>query len=219
MTFELQEIRPQIFLMSFKNRYDLAMYFLRYQEFYESPSPTYRGQAFEILDFMRWYSLEYGNGVFTYPDDWAGFNISGNIIKQVWDLGITDRNKYDYEMWQIYQKCQEQTKGDFYLIGTASDEKENVITLEHEVAHGFFYTLPIYKEEMIKLVQALSVELYDSLIAQLENSGYTSEVYVDEIQAYMATGLPMYADDSALYKKLEKAQIPFTKLFKQYYQK
>jgi hypothetical protein len=202
--------------MSFKEPYDLAMYFVRYQEFYESPSPQYRGKKFALLDFMRWYSFKFGKGVFTYPEDWAGFNIPGDIIKQIWDLGIDDRNLYDYEMLQVYRECQEKAKGNFYLIGVSAS-KEEAITLKHEIAHGFFYTTPSYKKEMKKLVKELAPELRTRMNEELLDLGYTPKVYVDEIQAYMSTGLPMSSDGTELYAKLEAAQKPFIKLYNQYY--
>lgn len=215
--FELQEIRPKIFLMAFKTRYDLAMYFLRYQEFYESPSPKYRGKKFEILDFMKWYSTKYGNGVFTYPDDWAGFNIPGSVIKEVWDLGISDRNEYDTEMWQIYSDCHKKSQGDFYLIG-AENRSEDLVTLKHEIAHGFFYTIPEYKDTMTELVKGLAPELRKFMNTELKKLGYTPKVYVDETQAYMSTGLlfgPEHKSD--LVPQLEEGRKPFVKLYKHYY--
>ena len=215
--FELQEIRPKIFLMSFENHYDLAMHFVRYQEFYESPSPEFRGKKFELLDFMRWYSFKHGNGVFTYPVDWAGFNIPGSIIKEIWDLGISDRNIYDYEMLQVYRECLDKSGGDFYLIGTESKSKESTITLKHEIAHGFFYTTPEFKKESTKLVKELNPELRQYINGELKELGYTPKVYIDETQAYMATGLPMDDDNTDNYRQLEAARKPFIKLFKQYY--
>lgn len=218
--FKLEEIRPKIFLMSFDNSYDLAMHFVRYQEFYESPSPIFRGKKFELLDFMRWYSKEFGKGVFTYPDDWAGFNIPGSIIKQIWDLGISDRNNYDYEMLQIYQECAKKSQGDFYLIGAgADDEKEVDITLRHEIAHGFFYTIPEYRDTMIEFVDSLNLQVRSFLEEDLESLGYTPEVYVDEIQAYMSTGLSINYDEaeSNLYHQIELAQQPFIDLYNKYY--
>lgn len=214
--FELIEVRPKIFLMSFPESYDLAMYFLRYQEFYESPSDQYRGHSFEILDFMKWYSITNGNGVFTYPDDWEGFNIPGSTIKQVWDLGITDRNKYDYEMLKVYQECQEKAGDNFYLIGAPINDK-NSVTLRHEIAHGFFYTTPKYYQNMSELVAELPQNLHNIMTEELYNLGYVQHVYVDEIQAYMATGLPMSPDESSSYISLEKAQEPFIKIFNQYF--
>ena len=66
MKYTLKEIKGGIFLVEFDNQYDLAMTFLRYQEFYESPK--FKGKRFTIIDFMEWYSKEY-DGAFTYTKD------------------------------------------------------------------------------------------------------------------------------------------------------
>ena len=208
--FILREVKPKIFLMDFKDSYDLAMHFMRYQEFYESSSPRFRGKAWEWVDFMRWYSKKYGNGSFTYASDWAGFNIPGVIIDKVWNLGIADRNIYDYVMLDTYRKCKEQAKGDFYLIGAVGKRG----ALKHEIAHGFFYTIPEYKKEMTKLVKSLDPAFKRSLNSNLKEMGYTSKVYIDECQAYLSTGL------LDLFKaKLDKEHKPFVSLYNKYYRR
>jgi len=184
--FVIKEVRPRIFLFEFSNHYDMCMHFLRYQEFYESPSPRFRGKSFEILDFMKWYTLKYGNGSFTYPNDWNGFNIPGDTIQKVWKLGISDRNIYDYEMQMAWKECQAKANGEkFYIIGVVRGNK----ALSHEIAHGLFYLNPKYKKESVNLVKALSDDMRKSINEALKKLGYTPKVYVDETQAYMATGL------------------------------
>jgi len=206
--FVIKEVKPGIFLFQFNHHYDMCMYFLRYQEFYESPSPKYRGKSFEILDFMKWYSLKYGGGAFTYPEDWNGFNIPGDVIGKVWDLGISDRNLYDYEMKMAWQECKAKTNGKFYIIGVVRGNK----ALSHEIAHGLFYLQPEYKKEMKRLVGELPPDLRKSINNTLKKLGYTPKVYVDETQAYMATGLTESFDDLALKAKENK-------LFESYFKK
>lgn len=210
--FEIIQVKPSIFLFKFKDYYDMAMHFLRYQEYYESSSPKFRGKQFEIFDFMRWYSKKYGKDSFTYPKDWGGYNIPSSVISEVYP-NITDYNRYDNAMYQAYIQCNLQlgqvTKTPkFYIIGAVGNGE----TLKHEVAHGFFYTVPKYKEEMIKLTKELSPPLVKSLKTTLTKMGYTPKVHVDEIQAYMATGLADEFDS-----KLDKLCVPFIKVFKKYF--
>lgn len=188
------------------------MHFLRFQEYYESASPQFRGKQFEIFDFMKWYSKKYGGGVFTYPMDWGGFNIPCEVILDVFPE-IPDLNKYDKAMWEGYQQCQElagSKEARFYIIGAIGKGE----TLKHEIAHGFFYTTPEYKKEMTKLVQALDPELRKQANSVLSKMGYTSKVYVDEIQAYMSTGLLDEFDP-----KLKKLRKPFIEVYRKYYDK
>ena len=217
--FKLTEVKPNIFLLEFHEEYDMCMFFLRYQEYYESPSPKFRGKSFTIFNFMRYYSLAFGNGSFTYPIDWAGFNIPDYVIKEVNKLGIPDRNDYDRKMWAVYQSCKKKAKGQkFYIIGVAKGNG----ALNHEIAHGFFYIDSEYKKEMTKLVKKMDPELRKAMNAYLLKVGYTPHVFVDETQANMAT-----TEDFANYSerqhfgldmaaKLTKAQEPFVEVFKRY---
>lgn len=212
--FTIEQVKPNIFLFSFKDYYDMAMHFLRYQEYYESASPKFRGKNFEIFDFMRWYSKKYGKDSFTYAKDWGGFNIPNTVVLDVFPE-VTDLNKYDMAIWGGYQQCQEilQSKEDkFYIIGAVGKGT----TLKHEVAHGFFYTVPEYKKDMTALVKALPIDIRKSINKTLAKMGYTPKVFIDETQAYMATGL--YVENNPKFEfKLKKERTPFIELFNKYY--
>lgn len=206
---KIKEVRPNIYLLNFNNQYDLAMSFLRYQEYYESASSKFRNKPFTIFSFMRWYAKTYGDGAFTYTLDWAGFNIPGEIIKDVVKAGIPDENEYDYFMSEIYNKLYKKSNK-FYLIGTYG--KDNGPILEHEIAHGFFYTNPEYKKQMTKLVSELPAKLRKNIFSSLKAAGYTKEVHIDECQAYMATG---YNHPDITKKDIK----PFEDLFNNYFNK
>lgn len=211
-SFIIKEVKPHIFLLEFKDCYDMCMHFMRYQEFYESPSSKFRGKSFKIFDFMKWYSKKFGNGSFTYPIDWAGFNFHGELIKEVRELGIPDFNDYDTAMWKVYQYCLKKSKGQkFYIIGAV---KGQLITLNHEIAHGFFALYPEYKKEMTKLVKALDSRIKNTLFKGLKEIGYASKVYIDESQAYMATGLmEAFGTDLSQWSDERK---PFQDFFKKF---
>lgn len=217
--FILKEVMKNIFLLEFHNEYDMCMTFLRYQEYYESPFSKFRGKSFKILDFMKWYSLKFGKGSFTYPIDWAGFNFYGNVIKEVRDLGIPDLNEYDAQMYKVYQQCKKKAAGDkFYIIGVVKDNG----ALDHEIAHGLYYLNPHYKREMNALVKKMAPELREYMNAYLLKVGYTPRVFVDETQANMATTEDLGAYSGREYfpleisNKLTEAQKPFVELFKLY---
>lgn len=209
--FTIKEVRPKIFHLDFKDRYQLAMHFLRYQECYESPNPKFRNHVFSLVDFMEWYSKAFGNGIFTYPADWAGFNIPSSIIKSHY-LDIPDWNKYDQVMQIIYDDCTEKSGGDFYLIGSVGSKTGDLFTLKHELAHGFFYLKADYKKEMTKLVKALKPSFRESVYKVLKRIGYTSHVYVDECQAYLSTGIP-----AGFEMKVKNEDKPFVQLYNEYY--
>src|SRR3989344_5759404 len=101
MKYSLKNIAQGIYLLNFQSPYDLAMSFCRYQEFYESTNPVFKGKSFSLIDFMEWYSNKNNNRkrsdlkCFTYPDDWAGFNLPSYVFDNIIELGIPDMNKYD----------------------------------------------------------------------------------------------------------------------------
>src|SRR6266481_838206 len=123
MKYKVKQVKNRIYLAEFESHYDLCMFFLRYQEFYESPNPKFRGKTFELLDFMEWYAKD-RKGCFTYPIDWGGFNLPSKIISKVHSLGITDKNKYDDEMFRLHGRLEKESNGDYYLIGASSNDEQ-----------------------------------------------------------------------------------------------
>jgi metal-responsive CopG/Arc/MetJ family transcriptional regulator len=85
--------------------------------------------------------------------------------------------------------------------------------MDHEFAHGLFYTNKAYKTEMMELVLSLKRDLYEQLESYLIQIGYTSHVIADEIQAYMATGLTA---TMAKTRGSVTAAKKFEKIFKKY---
>lgn len=211
VSYKIKEAKKNVFLFEFKNQYDMCMMFLRYQEFYESPSNRFRNKRFKIVDFMEWYSKKFGDGLFTYPKDWDGFNFYGDIVAQVSRLIIEDHNYYDECMFEAYHKCKKKSKDQpFYIIGTL---KGNNDAKEHEIAHAFFYLYPEYKEHMTKLVKELKSDVKKKINNELKRLSYTSHVFLDETQAYMATGL------NPSFDSYEKERDPFKEFFKEFLEK
>ncbi len=223
--YTLTEIKPNIFHLSFgKDKFALAMAFLRAQEFYESPNPQFKGTKFRILDFIEWYSKNQNDfNSFTYADDWAGFNVPSWVLDKLYfGIGDLDINKYDYLMEQIYYNMKwklrdESLKGTpFYLIGSSEGDKE---TLKHEIAHGFYYLNPEYKQEMQNLISEIPENIKKKIVDWLSENMYHEDVFDDEIQAYFSTGL--VSELKRNYKPYEIHPITkqFKKVFEKYYNK
>jgi hypothetical protein len=209
--YKLKEIKPRIFFMDFKDPYNMAMHFMRYQEYYESASSRFRDKSWTWIDFMEWYSKKYGDGAFTYAIDWSGFNIPGHIIRDVIEKKIPDPNKYDAEMFKIFSHCAEKYSDEkFYIIGAVGHS----FAMKHEIAHGLFYTQPSYKKEMTRLVKSLKSDLRKSIFKSLKDIGYTPRVYVDECQAYLSTGFTDNFDVAIIDEHK-----PFIQTYETYYSK
>jgi hypothetical protein len=201
------------------------MLFCRYQEFYESPFLEIKDQAFDLLNFMRIYKNSKEARTFTYPDDWSGYNIPGEKVLQCLDNvfkhpNLCGVNVYDHLMAEIVyfitksKKWSEKTER-FYILGVDSLESN---TMDHELAHGLFYTEPEYKEKTILLYNQLDDSVKNVLKSFLLNMGYCDEMVIDEVQAYMSTGLTKgmlsqlgFDDSEAL-----RVQKPFNQLFNTY---
>ncbi len=207
MDYKLKEISNRIWLVEFDDYYNLSMTFLRYQEFYESPNEKFFRTPFLIKEYVDWYS---SGEDFTYHLDWMGFNIPSNFIIEC-QSNIPDINEWDIVMSDIVNKIKDKSGDLFYLIGIKDGDND---VLRHEMAHGLFYTNDSYKSEMMDLYRSLP----DSIIERINNylidtGGYSEDVFIDETQSYMATGLPNVLSKQ---KDIKLESIKFSNVFKKY---
>lgn len=213
---EVKEIKPNIYAVIVKDDYDRAMLFCRYQEYYESPFPEIRNNTFSLESYMRTYTKGNKSTYFSYPHDWVGYNIPSNILIQSHKKFMSHYpNEYDKVMRDIITHCQNSTKGDehqpWYIIGV---DKIKSGTMDHEIAHGLYYTNLKYKVEMDYLISQIKKTEYINLGKHLVKAGYVNDKKIidDEIQAFMSTG--KYAKWSDIvYKKYSPE---FIKVFKKY---
>ena len=215
---EVNEIKPHIYAVIIKDDYDRAMLFCRYQEYYESPYPEVRGNVFSLESYMRTYTKGNKSTYFSYPHDWVGYNIPSNILLESHKKFKSHYpNENDNIMGKIISFCENDTKGKgeehqpWYIIGA---DKIKSGTMNHEMAHGLYYTDLKYKVEMDYLISQIRKTEYISLGKHLIKAGYVNDKKIidDEIQAFMSTG--KYAKWSEIvYKKYSPE---FVKVFKKY---
>ncbi len=213
----VKEIRPRIYCVLIDDNYDRAMLFCRYQEFYESPYKKFRGKSFTWMEYMRFYKNAWKKDVFTYPEDWTGYNIPSNVMEKANDVFYKE-TEYDQIMNDIYFYCaidsqnkNNNTRCNWYLIGASS---KDLRTVDHEIAHGLYYTNKEYKKEVSKLINDIKPTHYDKLKKKLVKMGYVDDKKIidDEIQAFMSTGLYNGLDT----KELKKYEKQFVNNFKKY---
>jgi hypothetical protein len=180
--YKIKEVKPNIFAVIVKDTYDRAMLFCRAQEYYESPSPKFRGKQFSIWDYMKWYDKKNGCG-FSYGADWSGFNIPIWVAKECYNSLNKLETPYDKVMDQIIQKLNSHYNG--YMIGAGNTMDE---TFQHEVCHALYHTDKNYKKQMDNLTEGLPKKYYDVFKKNLIQMGYASKVVKDEIQAYLQYG-------------------------------
>jgi hypothetical protein len=106
MDYTLNQLSPGIFYIEVEDQFDLSLFFLRIQECFESPYKNIKGKNFTLLEFMKTYSKDRGND-FTYVTDWAGFNVSGKLIDDLYNKKniskIRDFNPYDEKMAELHE--------------------------------------------------------------------------------------------------------------------
>ena len=171
----------QILHIQFPNQYLLTSTMMRVQEFYESPNPKFRGKYFTHEQYMDWYA-QTNKGSMSYFTDWSGFNIPGETFIK-------------WSMQQLIPSTKENKLGDlvfgnidymnpFYLVATYKGGKASV--LDHEVMHALYYLKPDYKKAVNKLLAKYNLKSFYKVLASY---GYTENVFKDETQAYILTGL------------------------------
>jgi hypothetical protein len=169
------------------------------------------------MEYMRFYKDAWKKKTFTYPEDWSGYNIPCNIL-QVAHHQFCKDTEYDSIMNDIYWYCAKDSsekndgrRTDWYLIGASSKDLK---TLDHEIAHGLYFTNKDYKRDVNKLIKGIKPTHYDKLKKKLMKMGYVNDKKIidDEIQAFMSTGLYNGLDT----KELKKYETGFVKNFKKY---
>jgi thymidine phosphorylase len=88
--------------------------------------------------------------------------------------------------------------------------------MDHEIAHGLYFTNKVYKKMVDILIKKIKPTHYDKLKKKLIKMGYVDDKKIidDEIQAFMSTGLYNGLDTKEL-KVYEKGFISNFKKFKQ----
>lgn len=198
-----EEVLQGIFHINFLSQEKLASTFLRFQEHFESPS--FKGKIFSLDDFKYWYTKNSSNGKktekFTYYSDWSGFNIPSETLIPFQDGLFDPLSVEEIEFLKLF----ESKKRPFYIIGTFSEKQQS---LNHEIAHGLFYINEEYRQEALSVIHEIPDDFKELFVKALESSGgYHYSVYLDEMQAYLVSGLEKLKDvgfDTFPFLRFEK---------------
>ena len=197
--YKLTKVEDRVFHCVIKDQYDLAMTFCRLQEFYESPFKEIKGKNFKLLDFMKLYVEKRNENFFTYPVDWAGFNVPSNVIIKYLETPFADLNHYDDIILEIHNGIEDRDEP-YYLIGS---DGENLTTLKHEMCHAFYFLNKKYKKKVNSVLKDIPKSTIDKVKMVLTAMGYDKKFIMDEINAYLATEYDILLD--LCDKKDEKA--------------
>ncbi len=186
----------KIYLVEFYNQYEMCSTLMRPQEFYESPFQNIRNRYFTHEEFMDTYA-KHNNGKFTYFTDWSGFNLPGIILVSFFDrFPEKDLSRKEEFLRYILKNIIKSLDSKFYLIGAIKGDTE---TIDHELAHAFYYLDKEYKKDMDWITNEWCER---NLFKQtLLEHGYDESVIMDEIQAYMTTSTQEYLDEKLNFHK------------------
>jgi len=166
----LEQITETISHVNFPTRKGLLSTFLRFQEYYESPK--FRGKIFSLEEYIEWYKAE--KGAFTYYEDWDGCNIPSHVLQPFYEGKfdpLSDKEKGFLELFR-------ERGGIFYVLGTHGNA--NAEALKHEIAHGLYYTIPEYRQEVDAVLAKVDLR---KIKKDLLETGYCEEVLQDEAHA------------------------------------
>lgn len=174
---KLVKLLNNVYQVDFKTRAELLKTFLRFQEYYESPE--FKGKIFTVKAYAKWYKSFYKKEKFTYYSDWSGCNVPSYVFHFFRQENRWALSRREKELLDLLPQ-----EGDFYVIGTFAGGKDEV--LEHEKAHGLFYSSPEYKEKVLKILDSYHEDLSE-VFGFVKNLGYHDSVCKDEVHAYVST--------------------------------
>ena len=210
---ELFEVYPRIFALVIKDDKLRARVFLRYQEFYESDSDSFRGKGFKWKDYIDFYKEKTKKDYFSYHEDFAGYNVPCDTIEAC-IAKIPDLNVYDMIMFSVVDTIKKIVGSDkYYLIGIDQSNGEDPSLIYHEVAHGLWFSDPIYKAKMTRVINNMDERVKNQMLKKIQGYGYGDNVYDDELQAYMSTGL---GSEMKWIRGIKPEMIKFNKIFERY---
>jgi hypothetical protein len=223
--YNIKEIKPKVFAVIVPDRYHRAMLFMRTQEYYESPNPKFRGKAFCIWDYMEWYSRKHHDN-FSYAADWVGFNFPLKVAEKCYDKLNTKfvyYSAYDGTMFEILREIKEIVnvkygpKTNAYIIGVADLVSS---TFQHELCHAYYHIDNKYKKEVNAITASIDPKIYKRMRKNLEDMGYTEQVFNDEIQAYTCIDSDYFEFNYKIPEnKLEKLSKKYKEVYEKYINK
>ena len=183
---------------------ELGRTFIRFQEYYESPNPEFRGKIFTLGVVRQWYSIKYGAD--TYHHDWTGFNFPSRILLP-FKQGLFDPlTSEEIELLNLFKYRHD----NFYIMGA-----QNSATLRHELSHALYDSNEKYRNEIDSYIKKNKRGLAKTKQYILDK-GYAEEVINDELQAYItdnddqtiisSTDPHIILDINKIYKRYRKLQ-------------
>lgn len=173
------EITKHILHIRMPTLYAMNQAFRRIQERSEHINPEFHKRPFTLGELRQWY-CSHEQALDNYDDKVCGMNFPSRVLVD-FHLGLFDPLSPGE---QEFLTAVRPRSDNFYVIVTGDDD---TVSLDHEVCHGLFNTEPEYNKEVKKVLKTLPTKLIKEMEAELAYT-YCSDVWEDEIHAYLATG-------------------------------
>ncbi len=171
--------RFPIFLVTSTDNVRLAMSFLRFQEFYESPQ--FKGKIFTLAEYKKWYKKEHG-GKFSYCTDWTAFNIPAAVLIPFRAGKFRPLSEEELTFLNLMSDVNDPA----YIIGVNPDDRIAVVDMRHELVHALMHIDKKRSDILIEFF--LSLRSHTRLFKIITEMGYHGNVIIDEAIAYLLTG-------------------------------
>lgn len=200
---------PEIFHLKFGDTDEMMLHLGRFSDYSESSDKELYRRKFTWEESVDRYNRKRGH---SYFDSAGGINLPVSIMSRMAnEFGdrLTVREKF---IMHLLANIRAQYSTLKYIIATAGGD-DDVDELNHELAHGFYYTDEVYKMRMDSHIRNLpkrvKKEMYEWMARQL----YNPSVFDDELQAYMATGLNFEEQEVFNHKLVSMFRAPFVDVY------
>ena len=190
-------------MISNESQFELSYAFMRLQEFYEHRIIERQGKYFTLDEVIESYRKTGPSGKFSYLDDWAGYNVRGDVVDKFRKMYSHDFTAREAELFNtidqvLAQEPNARHNGKYYVIGTCSDLYE-----DHELCHAMWYLYPEFKRDSQKIIKKFSKTQREAVYKLLKEMGYAENVFDDEFNAYVATSDMYYIKESVFEHFIE----------------
>lgn len=218
--YNLYEMTDNIYAVEFKNPLDFSMTFLRASQHHRSINPQFTGKAINVVDFMRWFAQNGGNGIFGCPTEKIINLPSESIVQTVGTAGaIKDWNFYDQEMKIIHnsiKSCLASSENpgskDYYLIGYCEYDE---MLLRRAFLSALFRMNGNYSSNIEYTMNSyLHADIKEEMIKILKKMGYDDAHIKEALQIYLIAGL---TDEMRANAKIAELDPGVFKVFNDYF--
>jgi hypothetical protein len=138
---QMTQILPKVICLKYYKRFDLGSSVIRIEEYCESRFDQFFHHYFTLPEFVKVWKTTYGEGKFTYIEEFEGFNFPGTEVmkfNQQYRHDLTLKEAFLFNC--INQIVPKEKIHDNYFIAYALENRKNEsIVRDHEISHALYY--------------------------------------------------------------------------------